>query len=86
VVATAIFESKTNKYTGMFKGAENVLIRLSEADLYHNDNSVSANPSVAFKFLRNKIHSANQFGMVSFEGTSSWNFFAQDFLSVLPIH
>jgi len=48
--------------------------------------STAFNPSVALKFLRDKVHSANQFGMVSFEGTSSWDFFENDLNSILPVH
>lgn len=75
-----------NIYTGVFEGADNVLIRLSETDIIADDISTAANPSIAIKFLRDGRDSANQFGMVSFEGTNSWNFFANPFMSHLPVH
>jgi hypothetical protein len=53
---------------------------MSETDLIA-DGSSAANPSIALKFLRSGVSSANQFGMVSFEGTNSWDFFANDFMS-----
>ena len=59
MVTTAVFTSYGNHdYTGIFEGAENVIVRLSESDAVNNE-------SVAFKFLRNGAHSANQFGMIS---------------------
>ena len=49
--------------------------------------TTSVNPSVAFKFLRSKQESANQFGMVSFEGDADesdpWNWWVNLF-SHLP--
>jgi len=73
-------------YTGVFEGADNVLIRLSETDIIADDISTAAKPSIAIKFLRNERDSANQFGMVSFEGTNSWDFFANPLMSHLPLH
>ena len=59
---------KCRGYTGIFKsGAENVIIRLSETGLHLDGVSGSMNPSAAFKFLRDGVLSANQFGMVAFE-------------------
>ena len=59
-------------YTGIFKsGADDVLVRFSETGLYVKELTASANPSVAFKFLRSEVPSANQFGMISFEGKES---------------
>ena len=62
VVATAEFNILQNdlNYTGIFaSGAKNVVVRLSEADITHDDFSHGANPSVALKFLRSGVHSAN---------------------------
>ena len=56
---------------------------MSETDLVTNA-STSANPSIALKFLRDEQPSANLFGMVSFEGTDSWDFFKNDFMTHLP--
>ena len=86
LVAKAQFEASSDKYTGIFQGADNVIIRLSDADLIVPDVSSNPNPSIALKFLRDGVSSANQFGMVSFEGSDSWDFFGQDFLTHLPEH
>jgi len=58
---------------------------MSESDLIADNISGSANPSIAIKFLRDGQSSANQFGMVSFEGTNTWDFFANPFMSHLPV-
>jgi len=79
-----VAEKKT-PYTGVFEGAENGIIRLSETDLIDDSISTAANPSIAIKFLRSHVHSANMFGMVSLEGERSWNFFEKDFTSQLPL-
>ena len=57
---------------------------MSETDIV-TDNSIRANPSIALKFLRDGRKSANVFGMVSFEGTNTWDFFANDFRTQLPV-
>jgi len=74
-------------YTGVFKGADHMIVRLSESDLLF-DSSTGHNPSVALKFLRDGVESGNMFGMVNFEGlpTPTWDFFANDFRSHLPQH
>jgi hypothetical protein len=59
---------------------------MSETDFFVDGVTEAANPSIALKFLRDGRPSANQFGMVSFEGTDSWNFFENDFYSHLPKH
>ena len=46
-------------YTGIFEGANSVIIRMSETDLIADGISEAANPSIALKFLRDGIHSAN---------------------------
>ena len=62
-----------------------MIIRMSETGFLEDDISSAANPSIALKFLRDRVSSANQFGMISFEGTNSWNFFENDFMSQLPV-
>ena len=42
------------------------------------------NPSFAFKCLIDGYSSTNLFGMFSFKGQSSWNFFGNDFTNQLP--
>lgn len=86
LVAKAEFIAYPNStYTGIFEGADNVLIRLSATDIVADGISGSTNPSIALKFLRDGEDSGNQFGMVSFEGTTSWNFFENPFMTHLPV-
>ena len=46
------------------------------------------NPSIAIKFLRDGVESANQFGMISFDGihdeSDPWNWYAMDLRTHLP--
>ena len=90
-MAKAVFTPTTDHpYTGIFEsGSQNVLIRLSDADLIVPGVSAGNNPSVAFKFLRDGVSSANQFGMVAFETETQfgeWDFFSHNFQSHLPEH
>lgn len=63
-----------------------MIIRMSETDYTSRHTfSVSANPSIGLKFLRDHQESANTFGMVSFEGTDTWDFLANDLMSQLPV-
>ena len=80
-----------HKYTGFFEdGAEHGIIRLSDAHLHLNDsrgNPVGSHmqPSVAVKFLRDGMESANYLGMVSFEdGGTGFDFFSKPFINHLP--
>jgi len=57
---------------------------MSETGFLVDDISRAANPSIGLKFLRNGVPSANQLGMISFEGTNSWNFFENDLMNMLP--
>ena len=72
VVATGKFvideDAKAYGYTGIFEsGSDSMLIRFSETGLHIDGVTQQANPSVAFKFLRDGVQSANQFGMVAFD-------------------
>jgi len=62
-----------------------MIIRLSETGRLIPDVSPGLTPSVALKFLRNDIASANQVGKVR-HGVeeNNWDFFANDFHSQLP--
>ena len=69
-------------YTGLFQsGAQDVIIRFSEAGQHLDGITPSVNPSIALKFLRSGITSGNQFGMVAFETEQEgqWNFWENDF-------
>lgn len=46
-------------YTGVFEGAEHVLIRMSETDVFVDGMTEARNPSIALKFLRDGEESAN---------------------------
>jgi hypothetical protein len=65
--------TNTNKYTGMFKAANNVLIRLSTAQ----EASVSdgLTPAMAIKAFRDGVPSGNIIGMYELDGQPSLNFF-----------
>lgn len=66
VIAEGITD--TYGYTGIFEsGSDSMLIRFSETGLHIDGVTQQANPSVAFKFLRDGVQSANQFGMVAFD-------------------
>jgi hypothetical protein len=79
-----------NPYTGVFEGCTNALMRFSVVDLpdttYTTADSAydNFNPSFAFKCLVDGKASANLFGMGSFMGQKSWNFFKNDFTNSLP--
>ena len=61
-------EAAQRGYTGVFAtGADSMIIRLSMTGLHVQDLTKMVNPSVAFKMLRDKVASANQFGMVALE-------------------
>ena len=51
-----------------------MIIRMSETGFLVDGISRAANPSFGIKFLRDGVPSANQLGMVSFEGIDGWNF------------
>lgn len=80
-----------HNYTGIFDdGADHGIIRLSDAHLHVEDkqgNPVATHmqPSIAIKFLRDGMVSANYLGMVSFEdGGNGYDFFSKPFLNHLP--
>ena len=80
--------TKRNRgYTGIFaSGADDVIMRFSEAGQHFEGKTKSLNPSIALKFLRSKVTSANTFGMLSFEPEEDgkWDFWREDFRSHLP--
>lgn len=69
-----------NSYTGMFKGANHGLIRLSSAAEPTLDGSQPLAPGFGLKFLRDGQDSANLVAMYGVNGTpNDWNFFSKDF-------
>ena len=60
VVAQAEFISNgEHTYTGVFEGSDSILIRMSETDFFVDGVTGAANPSIALKFLRDGVPSAN---------------------------
>lgn len=69
---------RNNAYTGIFKGAESGLIRLSSAATPSKSQPLA--PGFGLKFLRDGRDSANLVAMYDLEGQpNEWNFFAHDF-------
>ena len=73
----------SNNYTGLFEGADNLIIRMSHA--VKPDFSIpKVVPGMAIKFLIDGQPSANIFAMFSLLGQTSYNFFAHDFSNHAP--
>lgn len=69
-----------SQYTGIFKGAEHGLIRLSSAAEPKLDGSQPLAPGFGLKFLRDNADSANLVAMFGVNGTpGDWNYFSKDF-------
>ena len=60
------------------------LIRMSEANFVLPETT-GLTPSLAIKFLRDGIESVNVLANVSFDPTTSFNFFANIFRSRIPL-
>ena len=73
-------------YTGLFEGGSEMgLIRMSEANFGLLEEAPGLTPSIAIKFLRDGMKSVNHLANVSFGPTKSFNFFANDFRSRVPL-
>jgi hypothetical protein len=74
------FLAYENPYTGMFRGADQGLIRLSAAIKPSGDSGTPFTPGMGLKLLRDGKVSAN---LVSMKGTggqpNDWNFFSKIF-------
>ena len=87
-------EDVKHDYTGIFKGAEHAILRLSDAHLWVDGKELNDDeefeqsdiaPSVAIKFLRDGKLSANYLGMVGFENQGQdTDFFSMPFSNHLP--
>lgn len=72
-------------YTGIFKGTDSGIMRLSTGGEYDTSKSTAQQaagnfvPAFGLKFLRDGVASGNVFGMYSIDGQPSWNFFDFDF-------
>jgi len=84
-VAKAEFISEGNHpYTGVFKGAKNVLVRVSVAKSYSTKDkspkggASNFTPGMGMKFLRDGVESANLVAMEAVYGQESWNVFKKN--------
>ena len=67
-----------SQYTGIFKGAEHGLIRMSSAAQPSGSQPLA--PGFGLKFLRDGVDSANLVAMFGVNGTpGDWNFFEKSF-------
>jgi len=80
VAKAKIVWSGNNKYTGMFKGANNLLIRASTAQ---EPDSNGLTPALAIKAMRDGIPSGNIIGMYELDGQPTLNFFEHNMCSHL---
>ena len=72
-------------YTGLFEGGSDMgLIRMSESN-FDMPEATGLTPSLAIKFLRNGMSSVNHLANVSFDPTSSFNFFSNIFRSRIDL-
>ena len=73
----------SHPFTGIFKGGDYGIIRLSTAaptlSLYKN-----IIPGFGLKFLRSGVDSANFVAMFSVDGQDTWNFFANSWSNHIP--
>jgi len=72
-----------HNYSGVFKGAQHGLVRLSLA-LEPDTEKLNTAPGMGLKFLRDGVDSANLVAMYSVDGQDSWNFFKNDFSNHIP--
>jgi len=72
-----------HNYSGVFKGAQHGLVRLSLA-LEPDTEKLNTAPGMGLKFLRDGVDSANLVAMYSVDGQESWNFFKNDFSNHIP--
>ena len=73
-----VWRSKgSHPYTGIFRGANHGIMRLSYIARPNPLKPVGFNPrpSMALKFLRDGMDAANLVAMFSLNGQQSWNFF-----------
>jgi hypothetical protein len=84
-VAQVEFQAEANHdYTGVFKGAECALIRLSLT--YRPTNKRDFAPGLALKFFRDAMPSANISALYRLEGQEKdYNFFANPLSNIVPI-
>jgi len=69
-----------SKYTGLFKGADSCVARLSTAAKPEDDKMA---PGMALKCFRNWKQSGNIISMFSLDGQSSWDYFENEFTNII---
>lgn len=69
-------------YTGIYRGAENVIMRISDTTKTTPSKAKTA-PGFGLKFLRDGMTSANILAMFSFDGQESFNFFKNRWVTIL---
>ena len=72
-------------YTGLYKGKTNGLIRLSEGNFAPLPETNGLTPTIALKFPRTGKPSVNHLANTSFEPSTSFNFFKNDFKVRIPL-
>jgi hypothetical protein len=74
-----------HNYTGVFTGADNIIIRASTATEPKEDTFGAIGPALAVKFLRSNVHSANYVVLWKLEGQGNdMNFFSKNFTNHNP--
>ena len=79
-----LVSSGNHPFTGVFKGADQGLIRQSTAAPY-SSGTKNLKPGMGLKFLRDGHDSANLVAMFSVDGQDSWNFFGNDWSNHIPV-
>ena len=74
--------SGDHPYTGMFRGSEHALMRISDTTKTTPEVPKTA-PGFGLKFLRDGMSSANILAMFSFDGQKSFNFFKNRWVTIL---
>lgn len=71
-------------YTGLYEGDSDALLRMSEGN-FDLPEAPGLTPTLALKFTRTGMRSVNHLANVNFEPTTSFDFFANPFLTHVPM-
>jgi hypothetical protein len=84
IAKVKIISKGSHEYTGLFKGADCALLRLSLT--FKPTRSRSVAPGLALKVLRNTMPSANVSALVSLQGQEDdYNFFKNPLSNIVPV-